>query len=203
MSLGGTPALELTGISRSFEGVPRAPRVSHPSDCPVEHVVGSAAVSVAPVMTTLAENTKVACEFVSMALIREVMNVEVLCSAAVHAAAAGALERILPAHLPLPAAEIGAVLRLPRRPVAAPPQPRAPAAQHRVPISTTAGASRRSDPPTSDSDNRRGRRGGQWVRWGPATRRPPLPVAPLNDRLIRDATGGEPRLTRGSVVAIS
>jgi hypothetical protein len=68
-------------------------------------------------MASAAENSEVAREFVSMALVGEVVDVKVLGCAAVHAAAAGALESVVATGFPFRAPEIRVVLRLPDRPL--------------------------------------------------------------------------------------
>ena len=65
-------------------------------------------------MAAAAKDAEIAGEFVSVPLVCEVMDVEVLRGTAVHAASTGTLERGPASRFPLRAAEVGAVLCSPR-----------------------------------------------------------------------------------------
>lgn len=91
--------------------------VSYPADEPVEHVIGAATISVTSTVAPWTEDPEVTREFVAVALVGEVVNVEVRRCPAVHAAPSGTYERILAARLPLRASEVGTVLGLTCRPL--------------------------------------------------------------------------------------
>jgi hypothetical protein len=75
--------------------------ISDPADDAIHEIVGSPAVTVATAVAATAEDAEITRELVSVPFVGQVMNVEVSCGAAVHAASAGAGERIPAACLPL------------------------------------------------------------------------------------------------------